>query len=47
MLGDEVREVDPGTAMHVPLNVPHSIEMLEDSEVVSCKGIVGGVGHRI
>lgn len=47
MLGDEVREVDPGTAMHVPPNVPHSIEMLEDSEVVSCKGIVGGVGHRI
>lgn len=46
-IGDEVREVGPGIAIHIPPNIPHSIEMLEDSEVVSCKGIVGGVGHRI
>ena len=46
-LGDEVREVGPGTAIHIPPNVPHAIEMIEDSDVVSCKGIVGGVGHRI
>ena len=46
-LGDEVREVGPGTAIHIPPNVPHGIEMLEDCELVSCKGIVGGVGHRI
>lgn len=43
----EIREVGPGIAIHIPPNVPHAIEMLEDSELVSCKGIVGGVGHRI
>ncbi len=28
-------------------NVPHSLHAIEDTEVVSAKGIVGGVGHRI
>ena len=46
-LGDEVREVGPGIAIHIPPEIPHGIEMLEDSELISCKGIVGGVGHRI
>jgi quercetin dioxygenase-like cupin family protein len=31
---------------HLPPNVPHSLAALEDSELVSAKGIVGGVGHR-
>lgn len=47
VLGDETRDVGPGIAIHIPPDVPHSIVMLEDSEAVSCKGIVGGVGHRI
>ena len=32
---------------HMPPNVPHSLAVLEDAEVVSTKGVIGGVGHRI
>jgi len=32
---------------HLPPNVPHSLKALEDTEVLSAKGVVGGVGHRI
>ncbi len=32
---------------HLPPHVPHRLEVLEDTEVVSAKGIVGGLGHRI
>jgi quercetin dioxygenase-like cupin family protein len=42
-----VHEVGPGSIIHVPPNVPHASETLEDSEVISAKGMVGGVGHRI
>ena len=28
-------------------SAPHALEVLEDTEVVSCKGVIGGVGHRI
>jgi hypothetical protein len=35
-----------GEGAHLPPNVPHSLAALEDAEVVSAKGIVGGVGHR-
>jgi hypothetical protein len=31
----------------MPPNVPHSLAVLEDAEVVSTKGVIGGVGHRI
>lgn len=43
----EVTEVTKGHVVHIPPNVPHSAAMLEDSEFVSCKSIVDGVGHRI
>ena len=46
-LGGEARELGPREAAHMPPNVAHSLSALEDSEVVSAKGIVGGVGHRI
>ena len=46
-LDGEVAEVGKGQAVHIPPNVPHSAAVLEDAEVVSCKGVVGGVGHRI
>jgi quercetin dioxygenase-like cupin family protein len=46
-LDGETSEVVPGMAIHIPPNVPHSVTMLEDSEIVSSKGVVGGVGHRI
>jgi quercetin dioxygenase-like cupin family protein len=40
-------EVGPGKAIHIPSNVPHSVKMIEDTEVVSCKNLVAGVGHKI
>ena len=43
----KVHELGPRDVAHMPPNVPHSLSAIEDSEVVSCKGIVGGVGHRI
>lgn len=46
-LGDEVAELGPGDVAHMPPNVPHNVEILEDSEVISCKGIVDGAGHKI
>ncbi len=46
-LGDEVAEIGPGEVAHMPPNVPHMVEVLEDSEVVSCKSMVGGAGHKI
>ena len=46
-LGKEQFEIGPGQALHVPPNVPHSLTVLEDAEVISAKSIVGGAGHRI
>jgi len=46
-LDGEVFEVGPGEAVHIPPNVPHKVEIIEDSEVISAKSIVDGVGHRI
>src|SRR2546421_7722975 len=46
-LGEEQFEIGPGQALHVPPNVPHSLTVLEDAEVISAKSIVGGAGHRI
>lgn len=37
----------PREVAHMPPNVPHSLAVDEDAEVLSAKGIVGGVGHRI
>jgi hypothetical protein len=44
--GGEVHELGPRDVAHLPPNVPHSLAALEDTELVSAKGIVGGVGHR-
>jgi unsaturated pyranuronate lyase len=46
-LDGEVTEIGPGQAALFPANAPHKTDVLEDAEVVSVKGIVGGVGHRI
>lgn len=43
----KVFEAGPGEAVHFPPNVRHKVEILEDSEVISAKSMVGGVGHRI
>jgi len=39
--------IGSGMAALIPPNTPHALEVLEDAEVVSCKGVIGGVGHRI
>ena len=46
-IGGESHELGPREVAHMPPNVPHSLQALEDTEVLSAKGIVGGVGHRI
>jgi quercetin dioxygenase-like cupin family protein len=46
-IGGSVHELGPRDVAHMPPNVPHSLAALEDAELVSAKGIVGGVGHRI
>ncbi len=42
-----VRVLGPGEAALFPPNSPHQTTMLEDTEVVSVKGVVDGVGHKI
>ena len=47
VIGGESHELGPRSVAHMPPGVPHSLHALEDTEVISAKGIVGGVGHRI
>jgi quercetin dioxygenase-like cupin family protein len=44
VLGDEERIVVPGQVFHVPSNLPHEVEVLEDSHFLSSKNLVGGMG---
>lgn len=46
-IAGEPHLIQRGQAALIPPNVPHQLNVLEDAEVISCKGIVGGVGHRI
>ena len=46
-IGGETHELGPREVAHLPPNVPHSLSALADTEVLSAKGIVGGVGHRL
>lgn len=46
-LDGETHDVGKGGVIHIPPMVPHGAQAIEDTEVISCKGIVGGVGHRI
>lgn len=46
-IGGETHELGPRDVAHIPPNVRHSLSAIEDTEVLSAKGIVGGVGHRI
>ncbi len=46
-LDGETAVMEPGGGFHAPPNVPHSVTALEDTVVISVKGVVGGVGHRI
>jgi quercetin dioxygenase-like cupin family protein len=46
-LDGQESEVGPGYAIHIPANTPHAVKMIEDTDIVSCKNLVGGVGHKI
>ncbi len=46
-IAGETHELGPREVAHMPPNVPHRLYVLEDAEVVSVKGVLGGVGHRI
>lgn len=45
-VGEEEQELGPGSGFHVPPNVPHSTTAIEDSEVLSCKNLIDGKGHK-
>jgi quercetin dioxygenase-like cupin family protein len=47
MTEGETTVVGPGQAALFSSNVPHGTRMLEDTEVISVKGVVDGVGHKI
>jgi quercetin dioxygenase-like cupin family protein len=46
-IGGETHELGPREVAHLAPHVRHSLSAIEDTEVLSAKGIVGGVGHRI
>ena len=43
----ETAVLGPGDAFHAPPAVPHRLTAVQDSEVISCKTVVDGAGHRI
>ncbi len=43
----QTRELGPGQGFLAPPNVPHQVTAIEQTEVLSCKGLVDGRGHRI
>lgn len=46
-VGDEEQEIGPGSGFHAPSNVRHGVTAVEDSEVLSCKNLIDGKGHRV
>ena len=46
-LEGKTAELGPGEAFHAMPNVLHNVTAAEDSEVISCKSLVNGAGHRI
>jgi quercetin dioxygenase-like cupin family protein len=46
-LAGEHAELGPGMAFHALPDQPHKVTAVKDTQVISCKHIVGGVGHKI
>jgi quercetin dioxygenase-like cupin family protein len=46
-LEGEAGELGPGEGFHAPPNVPHKVTALEDTVALSCKDVIGGVGHKM
>lgn len=40
-VGEEVSELGPGEAFLVPTHTKHQVRAIEDTQVVSCKDIIG------
>ncbi len=47
LLDGIAKELQPGDGFLAPSNAVHETRALEDTEVLSCKALVDGVGHRI
>jgi quercetin dioxygenase-like cupin family protein len=43
----QTSDLGPGEGFLAPPNVPHQVTALEETRVLSCKGLVDGRGHRI
>lgn len=46
-LDGDTTELGPGEAFHATPMLLHNVTALEDSQVLSCKSLVDGAGHRI
>lgn len=46
-LAGEHAELGPGMAFHALPNQPHKVTAVKDTQVLSCKHIIDGVGHKI
>lgn len=46
LAGDHA-ELGPGMAFHALPNQPHKVRAVKDTQVLSCKHVIGGVGHKI
>jgi quercetin dioxygenase-like cupin family protein len=47
VIDGQTAELGPREGFLAPPNVQHQVTALEDTEVLSCKGLVDGRGHRI
>lgn len=47
ILDGQTTDLGPGEGFLAPPNVQHQVTALEDTEALSCKGLVEGRGHRI
>ena len=45
--GEETAELGPGQAFLAPPNTEHQVTAIEDTEVLSCKNVIEGYGHRL
>lgn len=46
-LAGEHAELGPGMAFHALPDQPHKVTAVADTQVLSCKHIIDGVGHKI
>ena len=47
VIDGQAYELGAREVAHMPANVAHSLLALTDTEVISAKGVINGVGHRI